>query len=75
MNTNPDKCFKGLFTEIGRNRFQHHRLVILSLGLLNAALLISAAVIGIYCKYENLYCALLLSYKIPELISKLIGGY
>ncbi|XP_024860748.1 CD209 antigen-like protein E isoform X2 [Kryptolebias marmoratus] len=29
--------------------FQHHRLVILSLGLLNAALLIAAAVIGVYC--------------------------
>ncbi|XP_036006990.1 CD209 antigen-like isoform X1 [Fundulus heteroclitus] len=40
---------QGLFAEIGGNTFQHHRLVILSLGLLNAALLISAAVIGIYC--------------------------
>ncbi|TKS86469.1 C-type lectin domain family 4 member M CD209 antigen-like protein 1 [Collichthys lucidus] len=35
----------------GRERggFPHHRLVILSLGLLNAVLLIAAIVIGIYC--------------------------
>ncbi|KAI3367775.1 hypothetical protein L3Q82_026606 [Scortum barcoo] len=31
--------------------FPHHRLVILSLGLLNAGLLIAAVVIGIYCNF------------------------
>lgn len=40
---------QGVLAEIGEYTFQHHRLVIISLGLLNAALLISAAVIGIYC--------------------------
>ncbi|MEQ2229475.1 hypothetical protein ILYODFUR_019137 [Ilyodon furcidens] len=40
---------QGLFPETGGHVFQNHRMVILSLGLLNAALLISAAVIGIYC--------------------------
>ncbi|XP_041810429.1 CD209 antigen-like protein E isoform X2 [Chelmon rostratus] len=39
----------GLFAERGRSAFPHHRLVTLSLGLLNAALLIAAVVIGIYC--------------------------
>ncbi|XP_047467397.1 CD209 antigen-like protein B [Mugil cephalus] len=40
---------QGLFADRGGPAFPHHRLVILSLGLLNALLLISAVVIGIYC--------------------------
>nr|XP_046269400.1 uncharacterized protein LOC124072218 [Scatophagus argus] len=40
---------KGVFTEGGGSVFPHHRLVILTLGLLNAVLLIAAVVIGIYC--------------------------
>ncbi|XP_059209555.1 C-type lectin domain family 4 member M-like [Centropristis striata] len=35
--------------EGGGSAFPHHRLVIVSLGLLNAALIITAVVIGIYC--------------------------
>lgn len=45
--------YEGLFTEGGGSVFPYHRLVILSLGLLNAVLLIAAVVIGIYCKYES----------------------
>ncbi|XP_034381238.1 CD209 antigen-like protein E [Cyclopterus lumpus] len=41
--------------ERGGSVFPHHRVVILSLGLLDAVLLITAVVIGIYCaKGENL---------------------
>ncbi|XP_068437158.1 CD209 antigen-like [Clinocottus analis] len=41
--------------EGGGSMFPHHRRVILSLGLLNAVLLITAVVIGVYCsKGENL---------------------
>ncbi|KAM8736626.1 asialoglycoprotein receptor 1-like isoform 2-T2 [Acanthopagrus schlegelii] len=40
--------------EKGRSAFSRHRVVILSLGLLNAVLLLTAAVIGIYCaKAQN----------------------
>lgn len=44
--------YTGLFTEKGGSVFSRHRVVILSLGLLNAVLLLTAAVIGIFCKYE-----------------------
>ncbi|XP_003453177.2 CD209 antigen-like protein E isoform X1 [Oreochromis niloticus] len=40
---------QGLFADGSRPAFPHHRLVILSLSLLNAVLLIAAVVIGIYC--------------------------
>ncbi|XP_068563042.1 CD209 antigen-like protein E [Cebidichthys violaceus] len=39
--------------ERGGSVFPHHRLVVLSLGLLNAVLLIAAVVIGIYCAKGN----------------------
>ncbi|XP_004540730.3 C-type lectin domain family 10 member A-like [Maylandia zebra] len=40
---------QGLFADGSRPAFPHHRLVILSLSLLNAVLLIAAVVTGIYC--------------------------
>lgn len=40
---------QGVFTKRDGSALQTHRLVLLSLGLLNAVLLIAAAVIGIYC--------------------------
>ncbi|XP_051240751.1 CD209 antigen-like protein E isoform X2 [Dicentrarchus labrax] len=47
---------RGLFMERGGSAFPHHRLVILSLGLLNAVLLIATVVIGIYCaKAQDIY--------------------
>lgn len=49
---NSGEHYPGMFTEKGRSAFSRHRVVILSLGLLNAVLLLTAAVIGIYCKYE-----------------------
>ncbi|XP_022606727.1 C-type lectin domain family 4 member G-like isoform X1 [Seriola dumerili] len=46
---------QGLFTKGGGSAFPPNRLVILSLGLLNAVLLIAAVVTGIYCaKAKNL---------------------
>ncbi|XP_069391831.1 C-type lectin domain family 4 member E-like [Paralichthys olivaceus] len=41
--------FQGAFTKGGGSVFPPHRLVVLSLGLLNALLIIAAVVIGIYC--------------------------
>ncbi|KAF7201907.1 C-type lectin domain family 4 member E [Nothobranchius furzeri] len=48
-HSHPQILGQGPFATRGGFPVQHHRLVILGLGLLNAALLIAAAVIGIYC--------------------------
>ncbi|XP_070776809.1 C-type lectin domain family 4 member M-like [Enoplosus armatus] len=39
--------------EGGGSAFPHHRLVVLSLGLLNAVMLIAAVVLGIYCAKDD----------------------
>lgn len=46
-----EEHFQGLFAGGRVFAIPQQRLVILSLGLLNAVLLITAVVIGIYCKY------------------------
>lgn len=61
---------RGVITGVGGPAFPHQRLVLLSLGLLNAALLIAALVIGIYCSKAPDYLQMSHSAIAPLIIER-----